>query len=119
VENTLRTYLAVIPPTNSTRTANLLYQVDNGVYNGSQPVYRIIMTEAERAELYALGRKCPDSDSDAAMNAIWITTDGVVTDGTTTQLRYNVGARNRGHGTRQSNPTNYHIHMPSDRVGPN
>ena len=44
----LRTYPAFVPPTNSLRTANLLYQVDNGPYAGAQPVYRIIMTEAER-----------------------------------------------------------------------
>src|SRR2546425_684917 len=73
------------------------------------------MTEAERAEIYALGRQCPDSDSDAEMNATWITTDGVVTGGTTTQLRYNVGVRNRGHGSRQSNPNNYHVNIPADR----
>jgi len=115
LENHLRTYPEFIPPTNSLRTANLLYQVDGSAYNGSQPVYRIIMTELERAELYALGRKCPDSDSDAAMNASFITTDGVVTGGSTTQLRYNVSVRNRGHGTRQSNPNNYHLDIASDR----
>src|SRR5439155_17431460 len=115
LENNLRTYPAFVPPTNSLRTANLLYQVDNGPYAGAQPVYRIIMTEAERAELFAIGRKCPDSDSDAAMNATFITVDGVVTGGSTTQLRYNVGVRNRGHGTRQSNPNNYHLEVPADR----
>src|SRR5438874_1994509 len=119
LENNLRTYPAFIPPTNSVRTANLLYQVDSGAYNGSQPIYRIIMTEAERAELFALGRKCPDSDSDAEMNATLITQDGVVTDGSTTQLRYNVGVRNRGHGTRQSNPNNYHVNIPADRMWKN
>src|SRR5256714_4637566 len=115
LENNLRTYPAFIPPTNSARTANLLYQVDSGAYNGSQPIYRIIMTDAERAELYAIGRKCPDSDSDATMNATLITMDGVVTGGSSTQLRYNVGVRNRGHGTRQSNPNNYHLEIPGDR----
>ncbi len=50
-----RTYPNVVPPTNSLRTANLLYQVDSGAYSGSQPIYRIIMTEMERAELYAMG----------------------------------------------------------------
>src|SRR5437762_11767631 len=73
------------------------------------------MTEAERAELFAIGRKCPDSDSDAEMNATFITMDGVVTAGSTTQLRYNIGVRNRGHGTRQSNPNNYHLEIPGDR----
>src|SRR5882762_6905996 len=74
------------------------------------------MTEAERAELFAIGRQCPDSDSDAEMNATFVTMDGVVTGGSTTQLRYNIGVRNRGHGTRQSNPNNYHVEIPSDRV---
>ncbi len=49
------------------------------------------------------------------MNATWITTDGVNTGGTTTQLRYNAGVRNRGHGSRQSNPNNYHVNIPGDR----
>jgi hypothetical protein len=116
LEGHLRTYPNFIPPTNSLRTANLLYQVDNGVYNGSQPVYRIIMTEMERAELYALGRQCPDEDSDAQLNATWLTVDGVVSDGSATAVRYNVGVRNRGHGSRHSNPNNYHINIPSDRL---
>src|ERR1051325_2366475 len=64
LEGHTRVYPNFIPPTNSLRTANLLYQVDNGTYNGSQPIYRILMTESERAELFAIGRKCPDSDSD-------------------------------------------------------
>jgi hypothetical protein len=119
LEGHLRTYPNFLPPTNSLRTANLLYQVDTGAYTGSQPLYRIIMTEMERAEIYAIGRQCPDSDSDAQMNATWITTDGVVTGGTTTQVRYNAGIRNRGHGSRQANPNNYHVNIPGDRAWKN
>ena len=117
-EGHLRNYPTYQSPADSFRTANLLYQVDipGFAYNGSQPFYRIIMSEIERLELYRLGRKCPDSDSDASMNATFITQDGVVTDGTTTQLRYNVDVRNRGHGTRQSNPNNYHVSIPDDRL---
>src|SRR6266581_1504179 len=48
LENNLRTYPVFVPPGNS-RTANLLYQVDNQVYIGAQPIYRIIMRENERA----------------------------------------------------------------------
>jgi hypothetical protein len=114
--NNIRIYPAFDSSGNPARTANLLYQVDNQVYAGGQPIYRIIMRESERAELAALGRVCPDSDSDASMNATWITRDAVVTDGTTTQLRYNVGVRNRGHGTRQANPNNYHVDIPEDRL---
>ncbi len=116
LDSNLRVYPKVIAPTNSLRTANLLYQVDDNEYTGAQPLYRIIMTEMERAELYAIGRKCPEEDSDAEMNATWITTDGVVSGGTTVQVRYNTGARNRGHGSRDSNPNNYHVNIPSDRL---
>jgi len=111
----LRTYPQYVSLAGSPRTANLLYQVDNGVYTGNQPIYRVVMTELERSELYRIGRGCPDSDSDAQMNGTWITSDGVMANGTTTQLRYNVGIRNRGHGTRQSNPNNYHVNIPGDR----
>lgn len=111
-----RVYPNYIPPQNSNRTANLLYQVDDGGSAGTQPIYRIIMTDAERAELHALGRVCPDSDSDAEMNATFISQDKVLSGGTTAEVRYNVGVRNRGHGTRQSNPNNYHINIPEDRL---
>ena len=116
LEANTRAYPNYLPPANSQRTANLLYQVDSGVYSGSQPLYRLIMTEMERAELNTIGGpNCPDYDSDAQMNATWITSDGVVTGGTSTQVRYNVGVRNRGHGTRHTRPNNYHVNIPGDR----
>ena len=119
LEGHVRTYPNVIPPSGSSPNGEFIYQVDSGAYTGSQPVYRLIMTEMERAELYSLGRVCPDSDSDAEMNGTWITSDGVSTGGTTTQVRYNVGIRNRGHGSRQSNPNNYHVNIPADRAWKN
>ncbi len=117
LEGHVRTYPNVIAPTNSLRTANLLYQVDDSAYNGSQPVYRLIMTEMERLQIYQNGRanNCPASDSDANMNATFISVDGIVDGGTTTQVRYNVDIRNRGHGSRTANPNNYHVNIPSDR----
>lgn len=115
LEGHVRTYPSVIPPTNSLRTANLLYQVDGSVYNGSQPVYRLVMTEMERQQIYLNGRGCPASDSDANMNATFISVDGIVSGGTTTQVRYNVDVRNRGHGSRTANPNNYHLNIPNDR----
>ncbi|PYJ85945.1 MAG: hypothetical protein DME22_07170 [Verrucomicrobia bacterium] len=77
-----------------------------------------IMTAAERAYLEALSDNSTGAttDSDANMNATWITTDGVLSGGTATQLRYNVGVRNRGHGTRTSRPHNFHVNIPSDRL---
>ena len=76
LEGHLRTYPNFIAPTNSLRTANLLYQVDNGGYNGSQPIYRIIMTEQERAYLQSLSDNGATTDSDANMNGTWISMDG-------------------------------------------
>jgi hypothetical protein len=49
------------------------------------------------------------------MNATWISSDNVTSAGTTVQLRYLCGVRNRGHGTRASNPNNYHVNIPGDR----
>ncbi len=115
LEGHTRIYPKVIPDANSSRTANFLYQVDGNTDNGSQPVYRLIMTETERQQIYQDGRGCPTSDSDANVNATFISVDGIVSGGTTTQMRYNVSIRNRGHGSRTANPNNYHVTIPSDR----
>ena len=50
--------------------ANALLQVDDSVYTGSQPFYRIIMREVERAELQTYPSVAPNSD--ARMNATFI-----------------------------------------------
>ena len=73
--------------------ANALYQVDNTVYGGTQPIYRFIMTDAERAELADIGNGGPSADqnSDAQMSATFIAIDGV-----DTEVRYSGGIRNRG-----------------------
>ena len=115
LDGNARRYPNVIPPATSSRTANLLYQVDAEVYAGSQPLYRIIMTERERSEIYDIGAGCPGSESDAQMNATWISVDGESSGGTTTQFRYNIGVRNRGHGSRTARPNNYHLNIPGDR----
>ena len=39
----------------------------------------------------------------------------VYRDGTGLDVRYNVGIRNRGHGTRDFPPNNYRVNIPSDR----
>jgi hypothetical protein len=90
--------------------ANALYQVDDTPYNGNQPLYKLIMTAAERAELATIGGRAPDRDSNAKMNATFIAIDS-----TGSQLRYLTGVRNRGHGSRQGPPNNYHVVIPADR----
>jgi hypothetical protein len=95
---------------------NALYQVDDSYDPGavwppeSQPVYHIIMTEVERAELAQLGASSYDSDSNAQMNATFISVDGI-----DTKVRYNTGVRDRGHGTRDVLPNNYRVNFPTDR----
>jgi hypothetical protein len=99
------------------QTDNLLYQVDDTEYRGAQPLYRMIMTEAERAELAVIGSAAynappsppGESQTDAQMNGTFISVDG-----TGAELRYLVGIRNRGHGTRNRKPNNYRINFRSD-----
>jgi hypothetical protein len=97
------------------QTANMLYQVDDSEYTGTQPLYKFIMTEVERAELLAIGSGCYSvsnpcqSQSDAQMNGTFVAMDG-----TGAQLRYTVGIRNRGHGTRNRKPNNYRVNFRSD-----
>ncbi len=108
-----RTYPAPSQPTGEQLT-NLLYQVDDSVYSGDQPIFRLIMTEAERAELADIGSDPSDGiaeqDSDAQMNGTFISMDG-----TGTEVRYNVGIRNRGKGSRNDQPNNYRVNLPADR----
>ncbi|MBN2474231.1 MAG: lamin tail domain-containing protein [Pirellulales bacterium] len=97
--------------------ANLLYQVDDtfdpdaGWDPENQPVYRLIMTAAEWAELSDI---CDGGGgeqwSDAQMNGTFINMDGTGSD-----LRYNVGIRNRGNGSRINTPPNHRVNFPHDQ----
>jgi hypothetical protein len=88
--------------------ANALYQVDDRVYSFPQPLYKLIMTEAERQERDQIASS--DAQSDAEMNATLITIDG-----TGTELRYNCSLRERGAGSRGYIPANQRVNVPSDR----
>ena len=93
----------------SEQVANALYLVDSSAYldlaPGQQPIYHLIMTDSERAELALIGSKSNgEEDSDAMMNGTFIAVEG-----TGVELRYRVGIRNRGHGTRTGPPNNYHV----------
>jgi hypothetical protein len=87
------------------QTCNAHYQVDDEAYTGRQPFYRVIMTEADRALFAALNR-----GSNAEMNGTLVSSDGVET-----KVRYLLGIRYRGQGTRGANPPNLRINIPSDR----
>ena len=103
------------------QVTNILYQVDSSFDKsswvpGSQPIYYIVMTEAERARLEDIG---DDGDpffgegaTNAQMNATFISVDGV---GTNT--RYCVDVRNRGNQSRTNpefSPMNYRVNFKSD-----
>lgn len=96
---------------------NALYQVDDALnpYDywtaGAEPLYYVVMTEAERGRLAYIGSHSNDSFSRAQMNATFISIHG---DGV--RCRYNVGVRNRGNGSRRFPPNNYRVNFPSGRA---
>lgn len=95
------------------QVCNALYQVDDDSYGGTYPLYKLLMTEAERAELAQIGSgNYPgESLSDAQMNGTFISLDA-----TGIEVRYTVGIRNRGHGSRNRKPNNHRVNFTSDRT---
>lgn len=109
-----RTYPTPSAPSGAQLT-NLIYQVDDS-FNpaalpgpGDAPIYRLIMTEAERAELEQIGSSGSQSRTHARMNGTFI----AVTD-SGVDVRYRVGIRNRGFGSANDLPNSYHVDMPRD-----
>jgi hypothetical protein len=91
------------------QVTNLLYQVDQTFdvtkwTPGSQPIYYLIMTEMERGRLAYIGSHSALSGPDAQMNGTFISVEGGAMD-----LRYTAAIRNRGHGTRNGPPNNFHV----------
>jgi hypothetical protein len=100
-------------PSGGARTANLVFQVDDAVYAGDQPMMRLVMT---RAEYEYLDREVWNGEpsSDATVSGTFIHSDGVLEGGSTVQGIYRCGFRNRGHGTRTAVPHNFHVAFPKD-----
>ena len=91
------------------QVVNALYQVDGAAYSGSQPLYKMIMTEAERAQLAAIPSQSNVQGPNSQMNGTFLSFDGAGV-----SAHYLVGIRNRGHGSRTANPPNYHVAFRSD-----
>ncbi len=91
------------------QVANALYQVDNTAYAGSQPLYKMIMAENERAELAVIPSQSSLQGPNSQMNATFISFDGAGA-----SVHYLIGIRNRGHGSRTANPMNFHTAFRSD-----
>jgi len=102
------------------QVTNLLYQVDATFVQdadwvpGSQPTYYLIMTGMEWGRLEYIGSHSSLDGPDSQMNATFISVDGV-----DKATRYNIGVRDRGHGTRDDPPNNYRVNFPSDRAWKN
>jgi hypothetical protein len=110
--------LTPLPP------AGCLYQVDDTVYAGAMPIYRLVMTAADKAELAAInsggsggshpypfyaGETTDQTMSHARFNASFVSVDGAGT-----ELRYRVGIRNRGNGSRSKQPQSLNVMFPND-----
>ncbi|MBN2128581.1 MAG: lamin tail domain-containing protein, partial [Sedimentisphaerales bacterium] len=101
---------------NAEQVTNALYRVDAafdpGTYwtIGGEPLYYIILTEMERGRLAYLGTQSYDGYSRSQMNGTVVYVDGA-----DVTLRYNVGVRNRGKGSRARPPNNYRINFRHDR----
>jgi hypothetical protein len=107
--------IGVVPATYA-QVTNALIQVDNSfnpaqtfMEAGNQPIYRLIMTEAERAELATIGSVSGQEQSEATMNGTFISHDG-----TGIKVVYNAGFRNRGFGSALGPPNNYNVSFRSD-----
>ena len=109
MEGNTRTWPAPVQPA-GTQSANLLYQVRDTLDASQQPLYLLIMKEAERQELDYIGDTLPDALSDAEMNGTFISVDELGMD-----VHYTIGIRNRGHGSRTARPNNYHLNFANDR----
>jgi hypothetical protein len=96
------------------QAANALYQVDDTVYTGKQPLYRLIMTASDAAELKQINRNTPAapySTSDQTRSHSQFNASFVSIDGTGGELRYTVAIRNRGNGSRSKTPQGYRVNF--------
>ena len=106
------------------QSSNCLYQVDDTVYAGAQPIYRLVMKAADKTELafinsggatgshpypFYSGESIDQTFSHARFNASFVSTDG-----TGTQVRYRVGIRNRGNGSRSRQPQGLNVMFPNE-----
>lgn len=103
-----------VEPSFANRSPWFVYQVDDGRHAGAQPLHRLVAPALERAYLEKeVWSGSPLSD--ATINGTLITADGQLSEEGTPQVRYLVGFRNRGHGTRYSTPHNFRVEIPNDR----
>ncbi|MCA9150002.1 MAG: lamin tail domain-containing protein, partial [Planctomycetales bacterium] len=97
------------------QTSNALYQVYNAFdleqeWNPGDPaIYHVIMTPADRTEFDSVGRNDGRRQSDSQFNATFIALTP-----NDTAVRYTVGVRFRGSGSRTDTIPNNRINIPAD-----
>jgi hypothetical protein len=104
------------------QSQNCLFQVDDSTYAGAQPLYHLILRAVDRTELSNIntdtgappfpfnpGEATDQTYSHAQFNATWITHDG-----TGDACVYLSGARNRGNGSRSTQPQSYNVDFRQD-----
>jgi len=94
----------VLPPTSG---ANAVYQVDDSVYSGTQPYYRIVLTETERAFLASIAGSLRNSDAEANGTFVSVDPNG-------TEQHHRTGFRRRGAGSRGAAIPNYRVNFSAD-----
>lgn len=99
----LRTWPAPAESGGPQQTANALFQVDNEVYAGNQPIYRLVMRAADRNGLV-------NQQDRVERNATFITIDG-----DDVELRYLCGVRRRGASSFSATPPTMKLNIPADR----
>ena len=111
VDATNRTRFWPAPQKNdaaTVQTQNCLYQVDNATYSGAEPYYKMVMRAVDRTELADINAG-NGAFTNARFNTTWITRDG-----TSSELRYLNGVRNRGHGSATRQPQSFNITFRND-----
>jgi hypothetical protein len=105
-----------VQPETRANVCNFLFQVDDSfdpardfTVAANQPILRVVMTPADRAELEDLQTTSGEEDSEATFNCAFISQDG-----TGTKVVQNSGVRNRGQASALGPPNNFHISFRSD-----
>ena len=97
--------------------ANALYQVDDGFdllvarTPGNQSTYYLIMTDEEREELEDIGTSSSRSESNARMNATFVSAESA-----SMKTIYSSSVRNRGAGSRDGPPNNHLVIFRTDET---
>lgn len=93
--------------TSEGQNANCAYQVDNEVYSGTAPIYRLVLTGAENAAYTSLASSNPQSDRLFNFTLVASTGDD-------TTIRYLAAMRFRGNSSRSYSIKPLRISLPTD-----